>query len=191
MHEIKTLREMVKVLINENRDQKERMNNVLNTIDKVDSKVEFTEKVISSMQHNGVVPEVIADILKMELNKVNEERICDRWVKKPMSYLNEVEINEFESILEEIKTMDYREVIMNETFIYKFIDQVTTRYKNDFENFEEKQDDLKITNEKVNFSKLQILHDRNVISKFLIRRLTNEIAYQKQNSMIEILKLNQ
>lgn len=191
MHEIKTLREMVKVLINENKDQKERMNNVLNTIDKVDSKVEFTEKVISSMEHNGVVPEVIADILNMELNKVNEERTCDRWIKKPMSYLNKVEINEFESILKEIKTMDFRELIMDETFIYKFIDQVTTRYKNDFENFEEKEDDLIITNEKVNFTKLQILHDRDVILKFLIRRLTNEIAYQKQKSMIEILKLNQ
>lgn len=191
MHEIKTLREMVKVLINENKDQKERMNNVLNTIDKVNSKVEFTEKVISSMEHNGVVPEVIADMLNMELNKVNEERTCDRWIKKPMSYLNKVEINEFESILKEIKTMDFRELIMDETFIYKFIDQVTTRYKNDFENSEEKEDDLIITNEKVNFTKLQILHDRDVILKFLIRRLTNEIAYQKQKSMIEILKLNQ
>lgn len=189
MHEINALREMVKVLINENQEQQERINNVLKTIDKVDSKVEFIEKLISTMQHNGAVPEVIAETLNIGLNKVNEERNDDRWVKKPIKYLNEVEIKEFESILEKIRNMDFRELSMDESFIYKFIDKVTTRYNNDFNNFEEKHEDI-ILNDTVNFSKVSTLYDRDIIAKYLIRRLTNEIAYQKQKLMLEILKLN-
>ncbi len=190
MHHINSLRESIERLIKENQEQKERMDAVLDSIDKVDSRVKFTEKIISTMQHNGAVPEVIAETLNIELNQIDEERFCDRLKKKPMDYLNEEETNEFEKILEKIKSMDFRELTMDDTFIYHFIDQVTSRYNYEVKNFKETEDDLKFS-DNVNLHKLGMIHDRDLIAKYLIRRLTNEIAYQKQKSMIEALKLDQ